>query len=271
MRLSYAQYMRSKKGTGLGSWVLLHGPEQHLKREVLARMREEARGAAGEPALEVLGGQETTARELLNRCHTGALFGETRVIVVREAERIPTSRKRRSDEHEESAQKEGKGKRDEQREIAKAVGPLPEGVTVILVTGEAIDRRRVAAVRAELHRAIEERGVVIECSALKVPEAAAWAVARAKARGKRLEQGVARKLVEQKVGTRLGDLEAEIEKLVSFVGDRPAITTADVDEVTPRMLEEDVFRMLDAVAGRQPAPAHAGDRTPGRLPPIPTR
>jgi len=233
MKLSYAQYMKSPEITCLGSWCLLHGPEQHLKREALARMRQEAAGGEQAGSLpyqeglswEVLEGPEVSARELLNRCQTGALFGGARVIVVQEADQI-----------------EG----GEQETLAKAVGPLSPGVAVMLVTGEGRGRD----LRARLRRAIEQKGLAVECEALKVREATAWAIARAKQAGKRLEPAAARKLVEQKIGARLGEIEAEIEKLRSFVGDEQAITTSDVDEVTPRLLEEDIFRLLDAVGRR---------------------
>jgi len=237
MKLSYAQYMKSPEITCLGSWCLLHGPEQHLKREALARMRQEAAGGEQAGSLpyqeglswEVLEGPEVSARELLNRCQTGALFGGARVIVVEEAERMEPR---------------------EQEMLAKGVGPLPPGVAVMLVTGEGAERRQAAAVRGALRRAIEQKGVAVECEALKVREATAWAIARAKQAGKRLEPAAARKLVEQKIGARLGEIEAEIEKLSLFVGEREAIGTSDVDEVTPRLLEEDIFRLLDAVGRR---------------------
>ena len=229
MKLTYAKYVKSQAATCLGWWCLLTGPEQHLKREALARAREEARGEGEEPSWEVLDGLGVTAVDLLNRCQTGALFGGARVIVVREAERIAGP---------------------EQEALARAVGPLAAGVSVILVTGERDSRGRRRGVRAALQRAIENSGVVIEFPPANVREAAAWAIARAKEMGKKLEPAAARKLVEQKVGTGLGEIEAEIEKLTLFVGELGIIASAHVDEVSPRLVEEDVFRLVDAVGRR---------------------
>ncbi len=231
MKRTYAEHVKAKDGTGLGMWGILFGPEQHLKREALAKIREEARAAGGgeEPSWEVLDGPSATAREVLNRSQTGALFGGARVIVVREAERMDGA---------------------EQEALAKGVGTLPPGVTVVLVTGEAGDRGRRRAVRAALRRAIEKQGLAVEFRALNVREAAAWAVKRAKEMGKTLEPAAARKLVEQKVGTGLGEVEAELEKLALFVGDVDIIAVSHVDEVTPRLVEEDIYRLLDAVGRR---------------------
>jgi DNA polymerase-3 subunit delta len=230
MKLRYADYAKSKEATCLGRWCLLFGPEQHLKREALRRMREEARAASpggGEPSWEVVEGPAVTAGDLLGRSQMGSLFAGARVIVVQEADRIAG---------------------DQQEAMAKAVGPLSGETAVVLVTGEGSegDRRR-GGVRARLQRAIEEQGLAIEVSALRAREAAAWAIARAKALGKKLEPAAARKLADQKVGTGLGELAAEVEKLALFVGEVDIIASSHVDEVTPRLIEEDVFRLVDAV------------------------
>lgn len=234
MKIPYRDYAKAKDFTCLATWCLLFGPEQRLKREALARMREEVAAGGEQPSWEMLDGAEVSARDLLTRAQTGALFGGARVVVVQQAERIPG---------------------EEQDRLAKEVGPLPPEVSVILVTAETADRGRRRALRAPLHRAIEQQGLAIEFSAVGAAEAAQWAVAQAKARGKKLEPAAARKLADQKVGTDLAELETEVEKLSLFVGEAPVITVADVDAVTPRLLEEDVFRLVAAVGERRPGRA----------------
>ncbi len=230
VKLSHAEFSKAKDIRCLGSWCLLHGREQYLKREALGRLRAQAEASSeGELSWETLDGADLRAGELLNRSQTGGLFGGGRVIVVWDAEGIGGS---------------------EQEALSKAIGPLPPGVSVILVTGETGGRGRGRAVRAALKRAIEERGVAVEFRGLKVAEAAQWAVARARQMGKKLEPAAARKLVQQRVGTGLGEIEAELEKLALFVGDQKVIRGADVEEVSPRLVEEDVFRLVDAVGRR---------------------
>jgi DNA polymerase-3 subunit delta len=235
--------MKAKDKSCLGKWVLLTGAEQQLKRELLAQIRQEAEAAsAGEQpsweailAWEVLDGALATARDVARRSQTGALFGGARVVVIREADRM--------DE-------------EVQKELAKAVGALPAGVAVVVVTGESRGRQK-REVRAALRNAIAKEGLVIECPAMERGAAVAWVLAQAKERGKTMERTAARKLVEQKVGTGLGELEAEVEKLALFAGEGKTITASQVDEVTPRLLEEDVFRLLDAVSRREPGHAVA--------------
>jgi len=231
MKLTYGKFLGSKEVGCLGRWCLLFGPEHHLKREALARFREQAKGGAGsdEPSWEALDGPSVKASDLIARCQTGALLGGARLVVVDRAERID---------------------RDEQDRLAKRVGELPPTVSVVLVTAESGRRGRQKALRASLQQAIEKQGLSIEFPALRGGEAVAWAVQRARALGKALEPSAARKLAEQKVGTGLAALEQELGKLASFVGERKTITSADVEEATPRLIEEDIFRLVDAVATR---------------------
>ncbi len=241
MKLKYAEFVKAKDLSWLGSWCLFHGAEQYLKREGLARLRSAVGGATeadketqGEVSWEVLAGGDVKARDLLNRCQTGPLFGGQRILVVQEAERIDAG---------------------EQQALAKAVGTLSPEVAVVLVTsGDGARGRGPSArgrqVHAALRRAIEEQGIVVEFQALKVEEATKWAIARARELGKKLEPAAARKLVQQRVGTGLGAIESELAKLALFVGDLKIIASSHVEEVSPRLVEEDVFRLVDAVGRR---------------------
>jgi len=237
VKITYANYAKAKDFTCLGAWCLLFGPEQHLKREALARMRAEVMASGGvgaEATWETLEGSEVTARDLIARGQTLGLFGGARGIVVLQAERIG---------------------REQQEELAKLVAPLPSEISVILVTGETGDRRRILT--AALRKAVETHGLAVECPEMKPREAASWAVSHAKSLGKKLEPAAAQKLASQRVGTGLGELASEVEKLAAYVGDAPAITVSDVDAITPRLIEESVFQLIDAVAARSPGRAVA--------------
>ncbi len=236
MKLSYPKFRSDKNLSFLGRWCLLSGAEHRLKRDALERLRKEASRAAGgeEPDWESLEGPTLKAADLLLRAQTGTLLAGARVVVVNRAERIPA---------------------DEQETLSKAVADLPPAAAVVLVTAETGSRRTQKALRASLQRVIEKHGLCIEFAPLKGPDAEKWVMERAGEYGKRLERAAARKLAEQKLGTSLAELENEVAKLASYVGDRPTITSADVDEVTPRLVEEAIFGLTDAVAKQQPARA----------------
>ena len=242
MKFTYSSYLKAKNVTALGSWILLYGQEQHLKRKALARLKVEVlavgQGSAGadapeaEATWEVLDGASLTARNLLGRAQTSGMFGGARGIVVLQADRIE--------------------KKKEQEELAKRLTPLPPDVTVILVTGEPKDRRD-KGVKASLLKAFEEhkQGLAIDCPELRNAEATAWVIAYAKTLAKRLESAAAKKLVEQRIGVSLGKLASEIDKLASYAGESQTITSAHVEAVTPRLIEEEVFKLVEAVVAQR--------------------
>jgi DNA polymerase-3 subunit delta len=72
--------------------------------------------------------------------------------------------------------------------------------------------------------------------------------------GKKITTPAAQMLVEL-VGPTMGVLDQELQKLKTFVGDRPAIDVPDVDALTGRSRGANVFKILDAIGDGQPAAA----------------
>ena len=139
--------------------------------------------------------------------------------------------------------------------LATAIAPLPPDVTVILVTGEPRDRRRRPALTASLLRVLEDQKnrhcLTIDCPELKKPEAVAWAIKprrpprEAAGTGRRPQAGgaVCRPPL-------WATSPMEIDKLASYAGQADTITTAHIDAVTPRLIEDHVFGLVEAVAAQ---------------------
>ena len=64
-------------------------------------------------------------------------------------------------------------------------------------------------------------------------------------------------LLLTRAGTELRRLQIEVDKLSLLIGDRGVIRVADVELLTPKLAEESVFRLADAVAARNGALALA--------------
>lgn len=72
--------------------------------------------------------------------------------------------------------------------------------------------------------------------------------------GKKLAPDAAELLVEL-VGSQMGLLDSELEKLAVAIGTKTSIDAADVDRLVGRSRAADVFRILDAVGEEKPAEA----------------
>ncbi|UCH33321.1 MAG: DNA polymerase III subunit delta [Armatimonadota bacterium] len=233
-KLSAAQF--HKQGYDpQGQWCLLHGPEYELKLRVRNGIVErlvspEDRDYAVETFVV---GKGVRAAAISGRAQTAASLSPVRVLVVDGVENMTNA---------------------EQRELASNLRAAP-GTTVILTEGargQRSERRRSAGgeaksrLSAELIKAVAESGSVVECAAMRREEAAAWAADYAQSLGSTMKPAVAALLTER-VGTDLGRIAREVEKLVLVASEGSGISKRHVEELTVRAPEDNVFAVGDAI------------------------
>jgi DNA polymerase-3 subunit delta len=224
MAVTYTQFLAHPEQVAGVPWCLLRGREEHLKREVLARIVALLLpGDGAEFNLDQLDGDKATADNILMLAQTVPFLSDKRVIVVRSAQSLDA---------------------DEQTKLAKSMERVGSHAFILLVTSESDNRRDT--LNAGLTRALGKHGVVIDVGVFKVEEAVQWVRARARELGKEIEPAAAAELV-RRTGAHLEQLGHEIEKLIFFVGDQARISPRDVQEVTASVPEEDIFRLVDAV------------------------
>ncbi len=128
---------------------------------------------------------------------------------------------------------------------------IPSNAALIL-TAEVVDERR------SLFKKISAAGFVIDCG---VRSRRTWdtqmnpEAARAKIRnlvsaaGKRIDEEALAGILNR-AGSTMRGLVSEMEKLLLYVGTRPAIRTTDVLEVFRHSREANIFDLTNAVSGR---------------------
>ena len=129
---------------------------------------------------------------------------------------------------------------------------FPDGHRLVITT-DVVDRRKA------LFKAIADKGLVVDCTVPKgetradrmaqdTVMQAAMDDALAQA-GKRMAVD-ARKRLMQWTGFDLRTLSGNLEKLISFVGERKTISDADVTTVLQRTRKDPIFEFTNAVADR---------------------
>lgn len=227
---------------------LLIGGEDALKREAAARLVEAgidpsfadfdretldfgAGGSAGEngedPAVKILAAASS------------APFGSPRKVV------IATSIQRLS--------------KDRQEAVAAGLAKLGE-LTLLILVADAPEyeagRPKGKQVEAALKKAAAASGVVVACEPLQAGDLKARARQMIAETGKTAEEGVLSALVARAssgAGSAGGDLQLlvqETQKLITFVGDRRAITGDDIHQVIAGSSDETIFPLLDAIGAR---------------------
>jgi DNA polymerase-3 subunit delta len=220
---------------------LLQGQDDRRKREALAALLDRLIDpGARDFDLEQLDADTAGAADVLAALHSLPLFGERRVVLLQNAGRLRHPRHR-----------------GDQERLAAAIPGLGENACLILVAwAEAEeDSRRKSVVGEKLEAAVKKAGgeVMSFAQPRKPEEAAPFVVQEARRLGKTIPPPVAT-LLARRVGQDLDALAHEVEKLAAYAGERAAITREDVELLSPRAPEDNVFAWMDAVmAGNREA------------------
>lgn len=255
----YINLLDSLKRGDIAPVYLFHGPEAYLRHQALGKFRKTIlSGGAEDFNLNILDGQEVSAPEIISLAETAPFFADKRLIIVNDPPQFKGSKKKTREEEQEAEDNEEDGETSPKKSSGDSellqyiTSPMPS-TCVIFNTPGPVDKRK------KIYRTIEKNGRVVEFALLKSRELIKWLEKQARLAGKQIEPGAAETLIER-VGHGLFALQAEINKLIDYTGESPVITREDVTAVTPVPLEEDIFRVVDAIGNKNPATALAGLR-----------
>ncbi|HRX85617.1 MAG TPA: DNA polymerase III subunit delta, partial [Phycisphaerae bacterium] len=188
--------------TPIAGVYAFHGPDAFRKNEAIAALCARIAEADGDgQGPTQFDGDNAELASVLDEVRTFSLLGGRRIVIVNRADPFITKHRGALERYCES--------------------PADSG-TLILECNSLPGNQK-------LHKIIAKQGEVIRFDELKGRAVAEWMVQRAESvYGKRLASSCAWSLREL-CGSELGLLDAELGKLSTFVGDRPAITEADID------------------------------------------
>lgn len=172
-------------------------------------------------------GDETSAAEVVETANTLPFLAERRVVLVRNAE---------------SYDSESSGK----AMLAYLESPCPS--TVLIMVAGSVDKR------SKFYKACAASGEVVECPQLKEHDVMLWARAEIGVHGKDIDAGAVKLLIDR-TGTHLSDVQNAIHAVCNYVGDRSTITEADVMTACADTDEEEVWALTDAIAASDTAKA----------------
>jgi DNA polymerase-3 subunit delta len=147
--------------------------------------------------------------------------------------------------------------RDDSRSLQLAVEKGFPANNHLIITTDMVDKRRT------LFKALSNQGVVIDCSVPKGDRRADRVVqesvladrmkAMLTAGNKSMGQSTYLALYEM-TGFDLRVFSSNLEKLISYVGDRREITISDVESVLQRTKKDPIYELTNALADRKPDP-----------------
>jgi DNA polymerase-3 subunit delta len=229
MAVSALQFPKS--AADLPPFVVAFGTSRFLQQRVLATVRRRVLGEETDDGLgEVrLDGREAEWRTFRDEIDQIGMFGDHRLVVLDEADEFVTQHR---------------------AALETALQRLSHRTTVLFLV-------RTWPATTKLAKFAEKSGLAVDCKEPTGDVLARWLVDEARdAHGKKLDRDAAALLVEL-VGAEFGLAATELDKLVSYAGDRDRIGTEEVRLLVGGWKAETTFVMLSAVQAGRIGPALA--------------
>lgn len=215
-------YLRDPDAHDLGPMVVLGGGSRYLMRAVLAVVRRTVLGEDADDFGETrFAGKEAELAAVLDELAMVSMWGDRRLVVVDDADDFVSRHRGELEKYLE----------------------LPARRSVLVLACQSWRKN------TRLHKALDDRGLVLECDELTGGKLQKWLGELARDRfGKQLARDAGTLLVEL-AGPDLGLLDQELGKLTAYVGERKRIEADDVRAVVGGWRAETTWVMLDALQG----------------------
>ncbi len=228
-------------------FYILHGDNEFEIGERLAEFKQKIGGdSLRDLNITVLDGRKTTLSEVQHAADAIPFLADKRLVIVEGLLTRLASRKAKdsTDDAPSGAAPSGAAK-DFLNGLIDYVPRLPETTRLVFVEYQALNSRHSLIKLAE-----QQKGkTAIECKQPHVAELPRWIVDRAKKRGGSIELAAAQRLAAL-IGSDLRRLDAEINKLITYVNAQRSITEQDVLLLVSAASTSSVFDLVDALGRR---------------------
>ena len=219
------EFLKQPARGGIKPIYAVFGDESYLRREAIGAIARAALGGEAEEdaAISRYAGDRVAAVDVFDELRTLPFLSRCRVVVVEDADAFVTAHRKELETY--------------------AAKPSTTGV-LILAPKSWPSTTKLAKLVAASGQAIEAKGP----SESELP---AWLIGLAKSKfGANLGPDAARLLVEL-VGPEVALLAGEVDKLATYVGDRPTIGRGDVATMVGAGRVEKIWKLVEAAATGQ--------------------
>ena len=196
---------------------LLYGEEAYLKQQYKHKLVQALNPEDDTMNFNHYEGRNIDVKELIDLCETMPFFADRRVILLEDTGFF-------------------KNKCDE---LADYMKELPDYLCLIFVENEVDKRNR-------MYKAVKAAGRIGEFVQQDEKTLMRWAAGLLKKEGKMITQRDMELLLTM-TGVDMGNLRMELEKIISYTGDRDVVTGEDIQQVCTTQTQNKIFDMVRAV------------------------
>lgn len=211
----------NKIKTEIQSSYVFIGEEEFVKNKALNDLKELCVGDGNEFFNVSILNEDASVIDLYEACETLPFMCEKRFVVLKNPKAFLT-------EMSES----------DLKLIESTLKDMHEYVCLVIYLN-SIDKRK------KLYKLFKEHSTIVEFNRLDEFEAVRWVRSTLKKQGIDINTNDAEILVNM-VGVNLLDLNNEVNKLITFIGDRKVVTANDFDIIKASNINFNVFNMIDS-------------------------
>ncbi len=203
------------------------GSDRFLRNEAIEPIVAQLGPETESVGLMRVDGPDAGLAEVLDELRTMSLLGDTRVVIVDDADSFITAHRKALERYCSNPAEQGC--------LILACNTLPKNT--------------------RLYKIISKSGTVITCEPPPRRAVAAWITRWAREKYGKQVTAPAVQALRDHLGDSPGVLNAELSKLAAYVGERVEITPADIDALTGHHRQEKVFAVTDAMSSGDTAGA----------------
>lgn len=224
-QLSYSKLLQRIAPRPAGAVLFLYGAEEHLREEAVRRVVDTFLDPATRDFnLDQMRGPDVVPDQLAALLATPPMMAEHRVVIIRDVQ----------------------GLSNRARDAVEAAAAAPPPGLVLILAGQI-----PSGSKAKFYTALQKSALAVEFAALDANDLPGWLVDHARQEhGRELDLDAARAIAAA-VGSQLGVLASELQKMASYTEGRDRITVDDVRAVGGYVPRVDRWGWFDAVTERR--------------------
>lgn len=198
---------------------LLYGDEAYLRRQYKDRLEQ---GICGDDTMNYsyFEGKSAKAEDIMAMLDTMPFFADRRLVVIENSGFFKSANEK----------------------LLEYLSQIPDTSVAVFVE-EEIDKR------SKMFKKVKDLGYICELSQQKPAVLEKWINGLLKAEGKKMN-GPALDYFLAVCGNDMNHISSELEKLISYTGDREIITIDDMNEICSTVTVSKIFDMIDAMGNK---------------------
>ena len=231
--MDYRDIIMKIKQNSFDSIYLFYGQEYYLIDNALDKFKAGLNEGMLDFNLDIIDGKEVQLDQLLSSIETFPFMDKRKVVIVKDFEIFTGSKKNFSESDE--------------KYLLERLSDIPETTVLVFAVYGDIDKRKSA------YRKVSKLATVCECKKIEGMELFRWVKREFSSLGVEINNSSIAYFIEQlgynekNSSMILTDVKNEIFKMASYTGSGNVITNDIIEKLSPKKIENNVFKMIDSI------------------------